>query len=71
MKISSDRYWRALNKDEKGDLAKRLLVTRAYLSNVMNMTYQCSKSLAVRIDDETDGNVSKEQIRADVNWSEL
>ena len=70
MRMEPARYWRSLTKDEKYQLADLLSVTKVYLSSVMNGHFKASKTLALRIELKTDGDVSKRDIRPDVNRNE-
>jgi len=70
MKMTSDKYWRSLDSDEKQVLADELSITKVYLSNVMNMQKNIKPSieLAQRIETQTCGAVSRKALRPDVNF---
>jgi len=53
------QYWRSLSSDEKQILSDEVYLDKIYLGNVMKGHFKCTLPVAVRIEDQTSGHVTK------------
>lgn len=59
-------YWDALTKPEQNALAKKVGSSTGYLRLVFNGYKKAGFLLAQRLEEETDGAVTKSQLRPDI-----
>ncbi len=59
-------YWDALTKPEQSALAKKVGSSTGYLRLVFNGYKKAGFLLAQRLEEETDGAVTKDQLRPDI-----
>ncbi len=59
-------YFSGLSSEEKKLLASRLKTSVAYLSQIANQHRSASHKLSRRIEFETDGNVTHQELRPDI-----
>lgn len=64
-------YLATLTLKQRGALAKRCRTSAAHLRNVSYGYRACGESLAIDLERETDGAVTCEESRPDVDWAYL
>ncbi len=52
-------YWRSLTSNEKQALADETYLEKVYLGNVMKGNFKCTVPVAIRIEQQTSGHVTK------------
>ena len=60
------QYFRTRSRGAKADMAERLGISRTWMAQIINERVVCSASLAVLINQITNGEVSKESLRPDL-----
>lgn len=64
-------FLKGLPTDERDAFASRCRTTLGHLRNVAYGIKPCGESLAIDIDRESEGKVSCEELRSDVDWAYL
>jgi len=64
-------YWATLRGEARHDFAKRCETTVNHLNNVAYSGRRVGEGFAIRLERETDGAVTCEEMRPDVDWSYL
>lgn len=59
-------YWDSLSKEQQGDLAGNVGSTPGYLRLVFNGYKKAGFSLAKKLEETTDGLISKSDLRPDI-----
>lgn len=60
------QYFRTRGRGAKAEMAERLGISRTWMAQIINERVVCSASLAVLINQITNGEVSKESLRPDL-----
>lgn len=61
-------FWNALARDKREAFAKRCGVSKGHLNNIAGGSRQASPWLAYKIEQESNGMVTKESVRPDAKW---
>jgi len=65
-------YFMGMSVADRDDFAKRCGTSRAHLTNIAyDDKRTCGEDLAINIDRETNGAVTCEELRPDVDWAYL
>lgn len=64
-------YWNSLTKEQQSHLAQRVDSTRGYLRLVFNGHKCAGFNLAIRLEQETAGAVTRSELRPDIYLSSV